>query len=522
MGAVVSRPPLVGVSTSEVRRASDHSVVPQGEPSRRELALGERYLDAVRSAGGLPVILTPVHRSAIDPLLERLDAVCLSGSPDLHPSAYGRGAQQARSDGARARPLRAGARARAVRRGMPVLGICRGAQVLNVALGGTPLHQHLPELSDVEHRQEVAGRQTTHDVKLAPDSRLAKLMGRTELGVNSFHHQAPAALGPGLRVVGKAEDGTVEAIESDAKGFVFGVQWHAECLVEMPEHFALFEGSSGGRRTSASELRAARGRAMSSLPDWAQWRPITSARPGPWGSRRRSCSSTPGRWALAHRLDDLLPVLQPGPDGEGERRDALVHARARGRVHTGVRTAVRELLTLRARLAAELAPRGLRAAVAGTHPFAVGEDTEVSEARATRSSTRRCASSHAEPAFALHVHVGVPDPELAMQAADRIGAHLPLILAVSANSPYWRGRDSGMASFRTPLFQGFPRSGMPRHFGGYAAYHGGCRPHAARRRRSPSPRSSGGTCACSPASARSRSASPTRRRPSRRRRASRR
>ena len=95
-------------------------------------------------------------------------------------------------------------------------------------------------------------------MKLAPDSRLAKLMGRTELGVNSFHHQAPATLGPGLRVVGKADDGTVEAMESDAKGFVFGVQWHAECLVEMPEHFALFEGLvQAGAEHSASELRAA-------------------------------------------------------------------------------------------------------------------------------------------------------------------------------------------------------------------------------------------------------------------------
>jgi putative glutamine amidotransferase len=259
MGAVVSRPPLVGVSTSEVRRASDHSVVPQGEPSRRELALGERYLDAVRSAGGLPVILTPVHGSAIDPLLDRLDAVCLSGGPDLHPSAYG---AEAHSQLGPTEPeldlFELALARRAVRSGMPVLGICRGAQVLNVALGGT-LHQHLPELSsDVEHRQKAAGRQTTHDVKLAPDSRLAKLMGRTELGVNSFHHQAPATLGSGLRVVGKADDGIVEAMENDAKGFVFGVQWHAECLVEMPEHFALFEGLvQAGAEHSASELRAA-------------------------------------------------------------------------------------------------------------------------------------------------------------------------------------------------------------------------------------------------------------------------
>jgi carboxylate-amine ligase len=68
------------------------------------------------------------------------------------------------------------------------------------------------------------------------------------------------------------------------------------------------------------------------------------------------------------------------------------------------------------------------------------------------------------------VHVGVPLPELAIAAADRVRAHLPLILALSANSPFWRGRDSGMSSVRTPLFQAFPRTGIPRRFGSYPAY----------------------------------------------------
>ena len=247
------------MSTSEVRRAADHSVVPQGEPSRRELALGERYLDSVRSAGGLPVILTPVHGSAIDPLLERLDAVCLSGGPDLHPSAYGAEAHEQLGPTEPELDLFELALARrAVRRGTPVLGICRGAQVLNVALGGT-LHQHLPDLAgELEHRQQASGRQVTHEVKLAPDSRLAQLIGGSEVGVNSFHHQAPDTLARGLRVVGRAADGTVEAIEGSGKGFVFGVQWHAECLVEMPEHFALFEGLvQAGAEHAAAELRAA-------------------------------------------------------------------------------------------------------------------------------------------------------------------------------------------------------------------------------------------------------------------------
>ena len=75
-----------------------------------------------------------------------------------------------------------------------------------------------------------------------------------------------------------------------------------------------------------------------------------------------------------------------------------------------------------------------------------------------------------EPTFALHVHVGVPEAGLAVKAADRMRAHLPLILAVSANSPFATGRDSGMASVRTPLFQAFPRSGLPRRLGSYSAY----------------------------------------------------
>ena len=88
-GLMFSRQPLVGVSTSEVRSPGDRELVSQGEPARTELALGERYLDAIRMAGGMPVILAPVQGDAVESLIGRLDAVCLSGGPDLHPSAYG-------------------------------------------------------------------------------------------------------------------------------------------------------------------------------------------------------------------------------------------------------------------------------------------------------------------------------------------------------------------------------------------------------------------------------------------------
>jgi carboxylate-amine ligase len=75
-----------------------------------------------------------------------------------------------------------------------------------------------------------------------------------------------------------------------------------------------------------------------------------------------------------------------------------------------------------------------------------------------------------EPTFGLHVHVGVPDPEDAIRLANRLRDHLPLLLALSANSPFWQGRDTGLASTRTPLFQAFPRTGTPRPFSDYAEW----------------------------------------------------
>ena len=75
-----------------------------------------------------------------------------------------------------------------------------------------------------------------------------------------------------------------------------------------------------------------------------------------------------------------------------------------------------------------------------------------------------------EPTFALHVHVGVPDPEAGIRLFNRMRAHLPLLLALSANSPFWQGRDSGLSSARTPLFQAFPRVGIPRPFADYGEW----------------------------------------------------
>jgi carboxylate-amine ligase len=202
------------------------------------------------------------------------------------------------------------------------------------------------------------------------------------------------------------------------------------------------------------------------LPDWAAW----SEGPGyTVGAEEEVMLLQPGDWSLAQQAARALEAL---PEGLGKQ----VAAETQGAVieltstpHRDVPALAAELTRLRQELERELAMLGLRAASAGTHPFTVWQETVVSSTpryQAVYGSMRELARR--EPSFALHVHVGMPDPETAIRVLNRMRAHLPLLLALSVNSPFWQGRDSGLASARTPLFQAFPRVGIPRTFRDYA------------------------------------------------------
>ena len=262
MGAVLSARPLIGVSTSEVRRPDDVKYARHGEPPRQELALGFAYMQAIEEAGGTPVILPPLGPGNIGGLLDRLDGLCLSGGPDLDPACYGAipeaslGPTEPELDRFELRLAR-----RALGCRMPLLAICRGMQVLNVALGGT-LIAHLPDRDPdlARHRQTQAGSVPTHSVRLASSSRLARVVGGDAFEVNSFHHQAIDRIGVGLRAVAWAPGGVVEAVERAGKTMTIGVQWHAESLVDRSEHARLFRGfvaAAGQRREPVPAERAA-------------------------------------------------------------------------------------------------------------------------------------------------------------------------------------------------------------------------------------------------------------------------
>jgi putative glutamine amidotransferase len=191
--------------------------------------LPRRYADSVAQAGGIPVLLPPVP--GIEHAVPRLDGLILAGGGDIEPALFG---ARAHPQTGAPRPDRDAAElaiaAAALEHGVPLLGICRGLQVLNVALGGT-LHQHLPDLVGHDGHSPVTGGYGAHEVKVAPDSRLAAVLGAAaagEFSVPTHHHQAIDRLGEGLLATAWTADGIIEAAELAGPGFVLAVQWHPE------------------------------------------------------------------------------------------------------------------------------------------------------------------------------------------------------------------------------------------------------------------------------------------------------
>jgi carboxylate-amine ligase len=226
----------------------------------------------------------------------------------------------------------------------------------------------------------------------------------------------------------------------------------------------------------ASAASAAGGEARRPVPEtgppraWSDWAPAGVI---PWtvGVEEEVMLLDPSDWSLASQADAVMAKLT----GElASHTSTETHGSAlelRTDPHEHVAEGLSQLEFLRGGLARELATLDLKAAVAGIHPFTQWQSTKISEGDRYRflyGSMRELARR--EPTFALHVHVAVPDPESAMLAANRLRTHLPLLLALSANSPFWQGRETGLASARTPLFQAFPRVGIPRAFADYDDY----------------------------------------------------
>jgi len=205
------------------------------------------------------------------------------------------------------------------------------------------------------------------------------------------------------------------------------------------------------------------------LPVWAQW-------------RGRDASFTVGVEEEVILLDGetLLPaprsaaVLAALEDDFRRRISPETHAcvvESKTGVHRRVADAIAEMATMRKRLGGVLTAMGMRAACTGTHPIATVDESETSHfARYRRVAGSMRMLVRREPTMALHVHVGVREADDAVRVLNRLREAVPMLLSLSANSPFLHGADSGFCSTRTMIFGGFPRTGAPRAFESYPDY----------------------------------------------------
>lgn len=202
-----------------------------GEHSRPAVFLYTSYIHALEQIGLVPVLITPAHSpAAIAALLDACCGLVLSGGEDVEPSRYGAKPSPALGATLAARDeMEFTALDCALRADMPIFGICRGCQVLNVHFGGS-LYQDIDteRPGDLLHQQLAPWSHRTHSASVLAGSLLHRTVGTDRLEINSFHHQAVKDLGSDLRVVARAEDGLVEAIEHESRTWVLGVQWHPE------------------------------------------------------------------------------------------------------------------------------------------------------------------------------------------------------------------------------------------------------------------------------------------------------
>ena len=219
--------PVIGIGT----RFSDKNTVAE-----------QFYIDAVRAAGGAPVLL-PVGDdvAAIDRILSGIDGLVIPGGEDVHPFLYGEepdphfGTDCLERDYFEISLIRL-----ARKRGIPILSVCRGMQVTNVALGGT-LCQDIPSADyspKVQHGQWSATSTPHHSITIEKGSQLYTILG-AKAQVNSTHHQCVRQPAPGMRIVATAPDGVPEAIEGEG---ILCVQFHPEAMiVKHPEMLGIYK-----------------------------------------------------------------------------------------------------------------------------------------------------------------------------------------------------------------------------------------------------------------------------------------
>ncbi len=218
--------PLIGVTLD--------SEQPGGYSKYPWYAIRQNYAEAIIAAGGLPIALPHDPALAAEYLGHIQALVVTGGAFDVDPSLYGDGERHETVTLKQGRTAAELALMRgALERNMPVLGICGGQQLLAVALGGT-LIQHIPDSipNALPHEQPNPRHEPGHAIAVTSGTLLHRIVGATEMRVNSAHHQAVRHPGPRAIVNAVAPDQVIEGVEDPRYRFCLGVQWHPEFSID--------------------------------------------------------------------------------------------------------------------------------------------------------------------------------------------------------------------------------------------------------------------------------------------------
>ena len=204
-----------------------------------DLNLFHSYIHAIESAGGAPIIIPYLDdNETLFQAISICDGILFTGGVDVEPERYGEerapecGEAQLKRDELELKIFDM------IRESnMPVMAICRGAQLVNVALGGTlyqDIYAHYG--TTLPHKTTEPRHGYAHSVAVVEGSPLYNLWGVTEARINTFHHQAIKALGKGLKVMAKAEDGIIEAVYAEGERYLRAYQWHPERLCDADDN----------------------------------------------------------------------------------------------------------------------------------------------------------------------------------------------------------------------------------------------------------------------------------------------
>lgn len=347
--------------------------------------------------------------------------------------------------------------------GKPVLGVCRGHQLLNVYFGGSLLSDIATRIPNaIQHVCPELYDGYSHEVEILDGGLLEGIYQNSKLcSVVSIHHQAIDRLGAGLRIEAiSKDDGIIEAVSYKGDAFVLGVQWHPE-----------FHASSDNSKLlpSAPIIRA--------LIESARSRK-NSRKARPFGHRaKRLTFEKSAPLTLGIELEfqlinpetrDLKPSAQDILQTIGNRSQKIKSEifQSMIEVETGVCQNAREAssdLSDTVKLLGDVcAQHETLIAASGTHPFASYLDRRITPAARYKELIERNQwIARRLVIFGLHVHVGMPDAQTMIKVMNAFMQYSPLLLGLSASSPFWHEDDTGLASSRTTFFESTPTGGHP-------------------------------------------------------------